>query len=65
LESAGGLGISNVKTRLQLLYEGKYELQTTNEEDIYIVMLQLQLEKQHLNKTFMLPEKKTAVYESH
>lgn len=60
---SGGLGISNVKTRLHLLYEGKYELQTTTEEDIYIVTLQLQLERQPLTKSFTHPEKKPAVYE--
>ncbi len=59
---SGGLGISNVKTRLHLLYGGKYELQTTTEEDVYIVTLQLQLERQPLPKSLHHPEKKPAVY---
>lgn len=39
-----GIGISNVKKRLELLYPNKHELIITNEEDVFVVDLTLQLE---------------------
>ena len=39
-----GIGISNVRKRLDLLYAGKHELTITDEEDVFIVNLWLQLE---------------------
>ncbi|MFT3826132.1 MAG: sensor histidine kinase [Chitinophagaceae bacterium] len=41
----GGIGIQNVKKRLDLLYEGKYEFTTVDQEEVYIVRLKLKLEK--------------------
>jgi sensor histidine kinase YesM len=43
--TAGGIGLTNVKKRLELLYSGKYDLQITNEEEVFIVNLKIQLEK--------------------
>ena len=40
-----GIGIQNVQKRLELLYPGSYELAITNEEDVFIVNLKLELEK--------------------
>jgi sensor histidine kinase YesM len=40
-----GVGLENVKRRLQLLYPGKYRLQTGKEENSFVV--QLYLEMQH------------------
>lgn len=40
-----GLGLQNVKRRLELLFHGKYSFQARQEEDMFIVQLQLQLEK--------------------
>ncbi len=48
-EIKAGLGIANVQTRLKLLYEGRHELQITNETNLFIVNLALQLEKQPLS----------------
>lgn len=45
-----GIGIVNVHKRLDLLYPGKHELAITNEEDVFIVNLWLQLEKLPLSK---------------
>jgi LytS/YehU family sensor histidine kinase len=39
-----GVGIANVKKRLQLLYHGKYELKLADEGDFFVVMLTLQLQ---------------------
>jgi len=39
-----GIGILNVRKRLSLLYPGKHEMTITDEEDVFIVNLWLQLE---------------------
>jgi LytS/YehU family sensor histidine kinase len=44
-QQPGGIGIQNVRKRLELLYPGKHELIITSEEDVFIVMLKLELEK--------------------
>ncbi|GAB2826391.1 hypothetical protein GCM10027043_29960 [Ferruginibacter profundus] len=41
-----GIGIANVRARLQLLYAGKYELNITNEPDVFIVNLAIVLDEQ-------------------
>jgi len=38
-----GTGIANVKKRLELLYEGKYELQITDEPEVFVVNLKIEL----------------------
>jgi LytS/YehU family sensor histidine kinase len=48
-EIKAGLGIANVQTRLKLLYEGRHELQITNETNLFIVNLTLQLDKQQIS----------------
>jgi len=40
-----GIGIQNVRKRLTLIYPGKHELSVTNEEDVFIVNLKLELER--------------------
>lgn len=44
---SSGIGIINVKKRLDLLYPGKHELMITEEEDVFIVNLRVQLETDH------------------
>jgi LytS/YehU family sensor histidine kinase len=39
----GGIGIANVRKRLEMLYPDRHELQITNEEDIFIVNLKIAL----------------------
>ena len=48
-----GIGIQNVQKRLDLIYPGKHELTITNEEDIFIVNLKIELE--HIKKKIKLP----------
>jgi LytS/YehU family sensor histidine kinase len=39
----GGIGLQNIQKRLTLLYDGKYSLNNTHEEEIYLVRLTMQL----------------------
>lgn len=48
-QQPGGIGIENVRKRLDLLYFGKYDLVITNEEDVFIVTLKLELERRETN----------------
>ncbi|MBO9660129.1 MAG: hypothetical protein J7527_15020, partial [Chitinophagaceae bacterium] len=55
-ESASGIGVKNVEKRLELLYPNKHDLVITNEEDVFIVKLKVELESMpdranDLNKT--------------
>ncbi len=52
-----GIGIQNVRQRLTLLYPGKHELTITNEEEIFIVHLKLELHQQ--NEKIIIPEQET------
>ncbi|MDW7695008.1 histidine kinase [Flammeovirgaceae bacterium SG7u.111] len=40
-----GIGLANVRRRLELLYEGGYDLKIFNEEESYLVVLKLELDK--------------------
>lgn len=42
-DNASGIGLANVKRRLELLYPGKHNLYINQNEQAYIVMLQLEL----------------------
>jgi sensor histidine kinase YesM len=42
-ERSGGLGLENVRKRLELLYPGRHQLQITETETFYQVMLELNL----------------------
>ena len=44
-QKSGGLGMENVRKRLNLIYPGKHEIKITGEAEIYIVKLQLALNK--------------------
>ena len=54
-----GIGILNVRKRLSLLYPGKHELLITDEEDVFIVTLWLQLDAMPLAKKESTPFKLT------
>ena len=40
----GGMGLENVRRRLQILYEGKYKMETQKRQDVFIINLEIQLE---------------------
>jgi LytS/YehU family sensor histidine kinase len=43
-----GIGIVNVRKRLDLLYSDKYQLQITSEEEVFIVNLTVELERKQI-----------------
>jgi LytS/YehU family sensor histidine kinase len=45
-----GIGILNVRKRLSLLYPGKHELLITDEEEVFVVNLWLQLDRMPMIK---------------
>jgi len=50
---SGGLGLDNVKKRLEILYKGDYKLETQKLPDVYVVNLEIQLEileEQYIDK---------------
>ena len=44
-QSKDGIGINNVRQRLELLYPGKYDLQIREEAEVYVVDLRVELIK--------------------
>jgi sensor histidine kinase YesM len=50
----GGIGIDNVRKRLELLYPGKHELVINNEEDVFIVTLKIELERKKFDLSTVL-----------
>jgi LytS/YehU family sensor histidine kinase len=45
LQKKPGIGISNVEKRLELLYPGKHQLVITNDADVFVVNLKIELER--------------------
>jgi LytS/YehU family sensor histidine kinase len=42
-QNKAGIGISNVRQRLELLYKNKYDLQIREDEEIFVVDLKVEL----------------------
>lgn len=55
-EQPGGIGIDNVRRRLQLLYPEKHQLNILEEEEVYIVNLTMQLTTPQLNNMVLTPQ---------
>jgi len=51
-----GIGINNVRKRLEMLYPGRHELKISNEPDVFIVDLQLELERSVTPKDVRTPQ---------
>ena len=58
---ASGIGIENVRRRLELLYPGKHSLKIVNHEEVFIVNLKLQLHKVSDEVTQPSERRETAV----
>ncbi|MGJ1263231.1 sensor histidine kinase [Sphingobacterium spiritivorum] len=43
VKKEGGIGLSNIQQRLNLLFEKKHSLQVLNEKDVYIVIMEIEL----------------------
>ena len=56
----GGIGIKNVKKRLQLLYPESHELNIVDERETFTIFLKIQIKEPPL--TTISPENKAAVY---
>lgn len=42
-QNKAGIGINNVKQRLELLYKNKYELKIQEEDEVFVVDLEVEL----------------------
>ena len=55
-ETTSGIGLGNVRKRLELLYPQKHFLKITDEEDVFIVDLKLELEKRNIKELLAAKE---------
>ena len=55
-KKVGGIGLANVRKRLELLYPGRYELRIVEDEDVFVVNLVLDLEGKPVAKKPVLLE---------
>lgn len=58
-----GIGINNVKKRLELLYPDRHELEILDDEEVYIVNLKLELEKIPANDVVSLNRQNLVSYD--
>jgi hypothetical protein len=61
--SESGIGIQNVRRRLELLYPNQFVLKITDEGEVFIVDLKLRLEKSAASSQKFEPGKKVVIYE--
>ncbi|MCR9250061.1 MAG: histidine kinase [bacterium] len=54
IPTEGGLGLKNVRRRLQLLYPDMHELIISKEDGVFLVELQLQLQAQNKNQIILV-----------
>lgn len=57
----GGLGLPNVKRRLELIYKDGHQLDVKEDNDVFIVNLQLQLNALQLKKEIATENKKLSL----
>jgi hypothetical protein len=56
-KTRGGIGIENVKQRLELLYKGKHQMDITEDEEVFIVDLEVELSRIPGKKQFITASK--------
>ena len=56
LPARPGIGIINVQKRLELLYPGKHQLAITNDADVFVVNLKIELERINDQLTILAKE---------
>jgi len=59
----GGLGIKNVRSRLELLYHGKHQLKVQDEDEVFVVDLAIELEWNKKDLRPIVTTAKEIVYE--
>jgi two-component system, LytTR family, sensor kinase len=59
IKPASGIGLQNVKKRLELIYPNRYQLQLVDEEESYLVVLKLQLPEQRTGQPNPIKETKS------
>lgn len=47
----GGVGLANVKRRLELIYPGNHQLEIQKDDHLFFIRLELQKQKNHINKS--------------
>jgi Putative regulator of cell autolysis len=57
-----GIGISNVRQRLELLYKDKHELHIREEEDVFIVDLRIELVRMKESQPAISPATLETIY---
>jgi LytS/YehU family sensor histidine kinase len=57
-----GIGLINVKKRLQLLYPGKHQLDVSDTEDMFIVNMQILLEENIFEENKIIAADKALAY---
>jgi LytS/YehU family sensor histidine kinase len=57
-----GIGLLNVKKRLQLLYPGKHQLDVSDTEDMFIVNMQILLEENIFEENKIIAADKALAY---
>lgn len=61
IKPVSGIGLQNVKKRLDLIYPGRHVLQMMDEDETYLVVLRLQPEIREVSSKIPVPERKPVV----
>jgi len=57
-----GIGINNVRQRLELLYTNKYDLQIREDEEVFVVDLRVELIRREIQEQTIAPQQVKAAY---
>ena len=59
--SVSGIGLQNVRKRLDLIYPNRYSLQSMDEDETYLSILRITLSETELQKQITIPDQLVAV----